>query len=297
MATAQQLDFFQHHLQDLQAMVPMEDAKAKRKEDQESKASMKRRRQAARQGKPDEAPPRKASLEETVQMLARLSLRHEDMLNRIKSSVGYVLYLQPQSGLLQILYRTSQEWKQQKESPTGVQSSLRLLMLGMFLRAIKLQAEGAKQQQVQTDMQNKGLMKEGKWVYRRWNNQAKQLETDNSREAATPELMITHLDTLLTLMSPENVTKFSATRPLAEEVLPDAKTTVLLLELAVADSTTLKMKESLAALAGSGLMETIHAQMKMDTLRRSGLAEKLSTQARFYPLRLHASVCSMHCCS
>ena len=230
-------------------------------------------------------------------MLARLSLRHEDMLNRIKSSVGYVLYLQPHSGLLQILYRTSQEWKQQKESPTGVQSSLRLLMLGMFLRAIKLQAEGAKQQQVQTDMQNKGLMKEGKWVYRRWNNQAKQLETDTSREAATQELMIMHLDTLLALMSPENVTKFSATRPLAEEVLPDAKTTVLLLELAVADSTTLKMKESLAALAGSGLMETIHAQMKMDTLRRSGLAEKLSTQARFYPLRLHASVCSMHCCS
>ena len=168
---------------------------------------------------------------EVLKLMTSLTLQNVDQACRTQLETGFLLTLRnnteaPECCLLPVMFRVSAAWRRAKEAdPTSLDRPLRCsLMISLILELVarleRLQSDEALQKQAQ---ELHWLTPDHKWQYRVWNPAAGggtgALEVDTSRAPLTQEEVLEHLAQAQKLvLEASNLTRFQATRPLAEDM-------------------------------------------------------------------------------
>ena len=207
-------------------------------------------------------------------MLTRLAIQHEDMINTSKLDRGLVLYMgQGPSSLTEVLYKVSQGAKSRRESlaqnPAGQQAPivapLRVLLFRAFLQEVKGRQA----------VKDKQMLLETGWTFRAW-VPAKKALANTDQKPLGPDEVCSLLDTIHKNANESTILLFASHRKLPTE--PTDKPVVFLLEISNRGPNADELHQALRQLTCNSIRGLVGVQMCQDTLRRSGLAQRLGRE-------------------
>ena len=222
-----------------------------------------------------------------LMMVARLSLRQEDLLNQMSLDCGLMMFLQCGRGsVMPTLLETGRQWNQQRQNGDVTMSLRQTIFLTIFQelinRASKLQLT-KKDDPLIMGLKTKGILTEdNKWHYLTWNAEAKALQA-NQKTPLTSEEICAMLQRIHQLgQNPNLILKFSALRSLKPENLPQDTAVAIpwRLDISMRGPEALELHNLLLKLAGNGLTQLVLMRMRQCTLQRSPLAVAISHQIR-----------------
>ncbi|CAE7791908.1 unnamed protein product [Symbiodinium sp. CCMP2592] len=126
-------------------------------------------------------------LQQLLRQIVVLLLRQGDQLNRLQTDTGYYLVFQVpgDATMVPVLIAGALEWRNQKKAdPTKLTMSLRIALIGLFLKELQMRLEKIRaNDQLQEKLKEQGLMTdEGAWTYRQWCPKNKALQLQLSRD-------------------------------------------------------------------------------------------------------------------
>ncbi|CAE6956728.1 unnamed protein product [Symbiodinium sp. CCMP2592] len=228
---------------------------------------------------------------ETIQMLIKLLLRHEDQLATFRLSTAWVFFLSAEKPveILETLFATATQWRHQKlNDPASLKNPMRVILFQatwkeMYTRAENIRTkEDAKQTAV--DM---GIYDEAKgFPYQIWNPKERKAQTDETRDPLPLDKVLALTAELMKLAAGNGViTRYHCTRPLTEEM--KGTMTTWLMEVGLRDARCNRIWEILSILKGNASMKLIGGAVREERLQRTPLAQTLAQQLT----RQHESVC------
>lgn len=156
-----------------------------------------------------------------IRSMAKLMLRQEEELSRLRIDTSWMLFLDNQpDGLVPVLQTTAEQW-QQKFEANKVDASLKVILFLAMIREIGNRLKGFPENEAQvTRAANVGWTTPGTgstgpmWHYQQWNPETRQVER-SSRPPLSHHDALQHLETLMQRAgSPNTVTRFKAARRL-----------------------------------------------------------------------------------
>ena len=202
-----------------------------------------------------------ALLQQTVNMLGRLVLRHEDARATQRANSGYVLLLctgQATESMPGPLYQASQLWKKQKELGKAT-SPLRVILWVLVLEELGSRA-------LQSAIQGGLIEREGdqtSWNYLAWDAQAKREIKDATIAPMTHDRLLRRIKTLQEDVKGDIILRFHGVRPLTQDLHEEIYT--MLLEV----GTNHKHP-------GPVQPECLAGRFRRDRLQRTPLANRIS---------------------
>ena len=208
--------------------------------------------------------------------MMRLALKHEDLWSRLQQDTTHAWTFentQDASNTIPLLYNVAQQWKALKEkTPEKLTRNLRTtVMLGLLqelhTRIQRVQeVEGAAQQ-----AEERGWLRQGKWLYLRWDADSQKLVEDKGREPLPADTFLETLNEAVTFLKEGTMLhKFQATRPLVQEMKGEVLT--FLSELSVRGQASDRMFEIIRMWEGNAALKMVGVRIKGARPQRSKMA-------------------------
>ena len=223
-----------------------------------------------------------------LQHLQRLILRHEDLLNLIRSEFSFILFFRTSvpCAIIKPLFGAQRAWRTQKESnPESLKSPMRTVLMGCVIKELNARLE-ALRTETQTDQQKKlndmgwlqpGANEDPIWSYLKWDAAKQCLIKDDARAGisfskvmatvAAMQILIAHQDTLQ---------RFHPTRPLTEKM--SGPVLAFCLQTGIRTSEAARLHGYLTELSGCACTQLIGLSIRPERPQRSALALKISKQ-------------------
>ncbi|CAE7283292.1 unnamed protein product [Symbiodinium sp. CCMP2592] len=226
-------------------------------------------------------------LQQLLRQIVILLLRQGDQLNRLQTDTGYYLVFQVpgDATMVPVLIAGALEWRNQKKAdPTKLTMSLRIALIGLFLKELQMRLEKIRaNDQLQEKLKEQGLMTdEGAWTYRQWCPKNKALQLQLSRDPIKWDVLMTHITNALQgLNNQDHITRFQATKALEEGQM--GPTLPFLLDISLKPSAC-RLHQSMRALVDCSAMEAVGARIRPQRAKRSQLQDQLQEwlRGRFY---------------
>ncbi|CAE7580280.1 Pol [Symbiodinium sp. CCMP2592] len=222
------------------------------------------------------------NLMESLKLLARLLVQHEDQLAALRMDKGFVLFArQDQFSLIPAMYAISKEWNHTRETePEKLQSPLRTLLLACLIRELmqRIQKMVATTEGMDKLKAASWMTAGGEWCFMKFCHRTKKLIPNPAQSAMAHDEVIRLLTFLLTAMQGEIIHKFCSTRPLKQlEGSADQKPqAVFLLEISLRGEKAGEVHEAFSRLANLSVWQLIRVSMKRESLQRSNAAKKVA---------------------
>ena len=217
---------------------------------------------------------------DTIQMLIKLLLRHEDQLATFRLSTAWVFFLSAEKPveIIETLFVTATQWKSQKlNDPGSLSNPMRVILFQATWKMLHTRTENirtkedARQQAIEM-----GLYDEFKgFPYQTWNAKEKKAQIDESKDPLPLDKVLELTAELMKLAVGNGVvTRYHCTRPLTEDM--KGKMTTWLMEVGLRDSRCNRIWEILAVLKGNASLKLIGGAIREERLQRTPLAQTLA---------------------
>ncbi|OLQ08498.1 LINE-1 retrotransposable element ORF2 protein [Symbiodinium microadriaticum] len=221
--------------------------------------------------------------EQLVNMLARLSLRHEDALSMMRSDRGYCLFLrtaQSPETITQSLYLSAQAWKEQRqEKPQERRHPLRVVLFSLVMQEFSMRLDNiihtpellaqAKQNEMVTEVQGKPC-----WTYLGYDGVTKREFVEQSQDPLDHERLLRRVRDLQASAAGNIILRFHSNRPLAERMEGD--TLLMLLEMSTSSVDAMDLHLKIRDLCHSSAWKVIGGRLRRERMQRSPLANKIA---------------------
>ena len=222
-----------------------------------------------------------------VQMLAKLCLRQEDMINAMCLDRSFLLFLQAGKGsILPTMLTASKEWHTQKQQ-AGVTCPLRQVL---FLKVVEELVQRIGRLNVEdsadalcTNLRSKQILNaQNEWNYMSWDQQAKCLRP--TKQEPLSFVRVREILTLLTRLgaNTELIHKFAPMKPMNQEGIQEDSQLVIpwRLDISLRSPESHQMFGALMALCGNGMGQMVLLRIRTTSLQRSPLAQAIARQVR-----------------
>ena len=227
-------------------------------------------------------------MEESIKMLTRLCLRHEDELSQMRTERDFILTFETRSGAaLPKMYKIAMVWKEKKEKnlvDCSLRQALFIAVLQMWYERMRvLESDEALRNQViaQGYAEIPEGMTELHWFYMRWNQDKEAMEKVEDVQPMLHSQIITSLDHLQqTIVAPHALLKFHSTRKMAESY--QGETVTFLLSIGLRDPRASQAWGMLTNLCGCAASKVLGLRLRPTKMDRQPLAKVLAE--RFPPM-------------
>ena len=207
---------------------------------------------------------------EAIVLMSRMMIRQEDVLTILRQSTGWVWWLRVQAPtIVPDLFQAAQVWKKEVTDPKSLMAgtSLRSALLWCILHRLSLALQSEDTAQLELAMQNGWCTKDKTWVYQVWS------PADETRKPLSTSAVLQLLSDMKSLISGDTVSRFHATRPLAEQMSGQVLTMVMDISFRKASANELYSK--LEALQGLAALQLCGVQFRKEGFKRSPAAQRL----------------------
>ena len=213
---------------------------------------------------------------EAIVLMSRMMIRQEDVLTILRQSTGWVWWLRVQAPtIVPDLFQAAQVWKKEVTDPKSrmAGTSLRSALLWCILHRLSLALQSDDTAQLELAMQNGWCTKDKAWVYQVWSPAQQRLEIDETRKPLSTSAVLQLLSDMKSLISGDTVSRFHATRPLAEQMSGQVLTMVMDISFRKASANELYRK--LEDLQGLAALQLCGVQFRKEGFKRSPAAQRL----------------------
>ncbi|CAE7538317.1 unnamed protein product [Symbiodinium microadriaticum] len=159
---------------------------------------------------------------ELLRLLAKAVVRHEDTLNVLRRSTGWVFWVRSgENSILPMLADLAKTWYEKANSqeiqPNRV--SLRVALLWGIMTCLKDKLAGLTQDQLAFAIRNTWADTNGGWNYQKWDAHHQALIVDTTRPPLSTPQALESLGSLLQALNGDTLTRFAAT----QEIRADAQ--------------------------------------------------------------------------
>ena len=224
---------------------------------------------------------------ELLMMLAKLTLRQEDMLNQMALDRSFLLFLQAGKGsILPEMILAAKEWHHQRQN-TGVTCSLRqvnfLKVVEILIqRLTKLKYDNQEDPLAQALRQKGILTSENAWNYLSWETAAKFLRS--TKQQPLPHEKIQEITIQLSQLANQGdlIQCFSALKPMNRDQIPDDSQVTIpwRLDFSLRSAASTQLYEILNLFSGHGICQLILLRLRPTGLQRSPLATAIAHRIR-----------------
>ena len=212
---------------------------------------------------------------ELLHLLAKAVVRHEDSINILRRSTGWVWWARSGEGsVLPVLAELAHKWSEaasgQEIQPNRV--SLRVTLLWGLLTFLKDKLSGFTQDQAAFAVKSSWADTNGGWNYQKWDAHHQMLIVDTSKPPLSTAQALESLGTLLQVINGDTLTRFTAT----QEIRADTQGKITFnadISLRAPGSDTLY--QELVRLQGSALFQIIGVQFKPEGYNRPPLIRRI----------------------
>ena len=158
---------------------------------------------------------------ELLLLLAKAAIRHEDTLNVIRRSRGWVFWIRAgDNSILPMLAELADQWHKVALSPNIPASrvSLRVTPLWGILTHLKEKLEHLTEAEKAFAIQSGWMTETHSWNFQRWNSTHQALVVDTGRPPLSMTQAMESLTHMLKTINGDTVTRFAATQDLRQEI-------------------------------------------------------------------------------
>ena len=222
--------------------------------------------------------PADGSVEELVNLMAKIVLQHEDELNLHQLDKSFTLYLTqaPPAGILVQLFQVSQQWHMERDrKPQEVHGSLRVVVFNLMMQELRQRTLNLKNSEAAVKTaQDLGILKGEMLPYEKWDKTKKEVVIDPARNPVGLDEVLATLEEIPRLVSSTTLHKFHATRKLKEEPEEDQRA-VFLLEVGLREKEADRLHSLLRNLQDNAVWRLVGGQFRGPNLQRHGLSALL----------------------
>ncbi|OLP92427.1 LINE-1 retrotransposable element ORF2 protein [Symbiodinium microadriaticum] len=219
-------------------------------------------------------------IRETLRLLTRALVRHEDAVQTLRLDTGLVWFAQTDDGrpnsysIIPFLQGVAKKW-QNKECPEMSSRPLREVMfLGIIQRLLTKLKEIEEDSELAHRCQQAGwLSTEKKWLYQKWDRDAKMLVQDKAKIPVAHSTLTTSLCNMRTWIDQAPILRrFCSTRRLDQ---CETGIVVFLQDISVRDANGTRVFEGLLDYQGCTAWQLIGMQYRKENLQRSPVVQTL----------------------
>ena len=222
-------------------------------------------------------------LKQTIKLMARAMVRHEDAIQTLRLDTGLVWFAQVGDGtpdtisIIPFLRGVAQKWHG-KENPEMSSRPLREVMfMGILQRLLAKLDEVSKDQAVALRCQHAGwLTTEQKWVYQKWCKETRTLIQDKTKIPVLHQTLVTSLKNMLRMVDEGPVLhRFCSTRKLDQY---ETGVAVFVQDLSIRGPNGTQVFQGLLDFQGNTAWQLIGVQHRRENLQRAPVVQEILTR-------------------
>ncbi|CAE7329691.1 unnamed protein product [Symbiodinium sp. KB8] len=212
---------------------------------------------------------------EILHLLAKTVVRHEDSINILRRSTGWMWWARSGEGsILPLLSDLARKWSEaansQEIQPNRV--SLRVTLLWGLLTCLQEKVTNLTQDQMAFAIRSSWADANGGWNFQKWDAHHQTLVVDTSRPPLSTAQVKESLGTLLQAINGDTLTRFSAT----QEIRADAQGKITFhADISLRAPGSDALYKELVRLQGSAVFQIIGVQFKPEGYHRPPLIRRL----------------------
>ena len=221
------------------------------------------------------------ALENQVQCLTRLALRHEDALGLLRSEFSFVIHakVSTPTSVVRTLFTMQQEWRMLREKdPSKLTGPLRVALLGCLFRELQCRMEQLLQDEKmrQTWIDMEWLSQDaGFFPYLKYNQETKRHEPEKMRPGLPTPVLREHISEVVKNIPAQGaLARYHPLRPLTETMAGESL--VFLLQTGIGSDAAQSLSLHLRTLIGRSVTQLCSFSTQADKIQRSGLAMQIS---------------------
>ncbi|CAE7413734.1 unnamed protein product, partial [Symbiodinium microadriaticum] len=221
-------------------------------------------------------------LKEEMFALQKMTLRHEDFGNCIKSELSWVMFLRldMKASIVPSLYTMQQKWREMKENtPELLTAPMRVDLVKAMFKEFAARLEALSQQAEQMEiLSNLGWLKKDPmaWSYVRWDPENERLKADPDKEPV-PHAQVAAIAAAIQLLTAADVvTRFHPSREITKQM--GGKNLTMSLQTAIHGDAALQIRQHLQTLSGLSATQLLGMSVRQERPGRSALAELIQRQ-------------------
>lgn len=217
--------------------------------------------------------PTAESLVETIQLLKRLVLQHEDSINAQLTEAQFLIHFNMGEGsIVQDMFQASKDWQQLQEKTVPLRHHLVKVMMGILHQRLTLLANAAPTDAIRTDCAKYHLVNaQGQMPYLAWNPQTKMLEPTKDKPLDLQETLRCINNIIRLLEEPQVTVRFHSLK--RSEGVPTQAVPWLWV---VSMRSNPELWHEVKTLCYHSSWQLIMARIKPQGHQRSNLAQRLS---------------------
>ena len=213
---------------------------------------------------------------ELLHLLAKAVVRHEDSINILRRSTGWVWWARSGEGsVLPVLAELAHKWSEaasgQEIQPNRV--SLRVTLLWGLLTFLKDKLSGLTPDQATFAVKSSWADTSGSWNFQKWDAHHQMLIVDTSKPPLSTAQALESLGTLLRVINGDTLTRFTAT----QEIRADTQGKITFnADISLRAPGSDVLYQELVRLQGSALFQIIGVQFKPEGYNRPPLIRRIA---------------------
>ena len=222
------------------------------------------------------------ALKETLEMVQKLVLRHEDAVNLLRLDYSFVAHmkLNVQAGVVPMLYVAADGWRKLKANePQKLDRPMRASLFVCFLAELRSRLMALETND--TDIKKLtelGWLVRGPpltWHFLKWDPTTQSNVVDKSKPPLSQAEVLEHIAILVkNVVGSNSLTRFHPTRPLTEEMRGD--TLVFLIQVGLQGEQAELLRQGLKALCYNASLQLVASQLREGRPSRSNLANMVA---------------------
>ncbi|CAE7214168.1 Capn15 [Symbiodinium sp. CCMP2592] len=213
--------------------------------------------------------PRSADVSPTI-------VEQADTIAVLRQSTAWVMWMQTSPpSLVPTLTSTAALWKEKVNDETSelYGLGLRVALIWALLRVLRSTLESPPAELLSEARERKWIDQQGNWLYLRWNRANQALEPDENKQSMNQTDLITLLRQTGTLADGETVSRFAATRQLAESM---EGVVTFKVDIQFRSSRAHQLYTNLERLAGLAPLNMLGLSFRKESYKRSNGIQKLA---------------------
>ena len=216
-------------------------------------------------------------LKEEMFALQKMTLRHEDFGNCIKSELSWVMFLRldMKASVVPSLYTMQQKWREMKEQhPELLKAPMRVDLVKAMFKEFAARLESLPKQAEQMEvLTNLGwLQKEPlAWRYVRWDPDNERLKADPEQEPVLHAQVAAIAAAIQLITTGEVVTRFHPSREITKQM--GGRNLTMSLQTSIHGDAAFQIRQHLQTLSGLSATQLLGMSVRRERPGRSALAE------------------------
>lgn len=219
-------------------------------------------------------------LKQTIKLMARSLVRHEDAIQTLRLDTGLVWFAQVGDetsdtiSIIPFLRGVAQKWHGKENTEMSSRPLREVMFMGILQKLLAKLDEVSKDQTVALRCQHAGwLTTEQKWVYQKWCKDTRTLIQDKTKIPVLHQTLVTSLKNMLRMVDEGPVLhRFCSTRKLDQYATGVA---VFVQDLSIRDPNGTQVFQGLLDFQGNTAWQLIGVQYRRENLQRAPVVQEI----------------------